>query len=126
MRSVLACDAMGPGPKALPGPIGFLAGRRLYFRFTPPRPALFPWTVALCALRSAFPCPSPSSQHLLLGFSLLANPPTQQLWPLMVARYVLYPEAYVWGEGLTVEVGVVNRHDLASILTWQDLVGDLL
>jgi hypothetical protein len=33
--------------------------------------------------------------------SLLANPPTHQLRTLVVARYVLYPEAYVWGEGLT-------------------------
>src|SRR5215213_7467350 len=44
----------------------------------------------------------------------------------MVARYVLYLEAYVRVEGLTVEVDIVHRHALASVLTWQDLVGDLL
>ena len=44
----------------------------------------------------------------------------------MVAWYVLYLEAYVRVEGLTVEVDVVARHALASVLTWQDLVGDLL
>jgi hypothetical protein len=57
---------------------------------------------------------------------LLANPPTKELRPLVVARYVDYPEAYVRVDGLTVEVDVVHRHPLASVLTWQDLVGDLL
>src|SRR5215204_3483836 len=44
----------------------------------------------------------------------------------MVAQYVHYSEAYIRVEGLTVEVDVVDRHALASILTWRHLVGDLL
>src|SRR5215218_7602959 len=44
----------------------------------------------------------------------------------MVAQYVHYSEAYIRVEGLTVEVDVVHRHALASILTWRHLVGDLL
>ena len=67
-----------------------------------------------------------SSQRMSYLGSLLANPPTKQLRPLVVARYVLYPEAYVRVDGLTVEVDVVHRHALAPVLTWQDLVGDLL
>src|SRR5215217_1698661 len=83
-------------------------------------------------LRGLFPpslAPSlarPSSQSISCWGSLLANPPTQQLRPLVVARYVLYPEAYVRVEGLTVEVDVVHRHALAPVLTWRDLVGNLL
>jgi hypothetical protein len=67
-----------------------------------------------------------SSQRMSYLGSLLANPPTKQLRPLVVARYVHYPEAYVRVEDLTVEVDVVHRHVLAAVLTWQDLVGDLL
>jgi hypothetical protein len=67
-----------------------------------------------------------SSQRMSYLGSLLANPPTKQLRPLVVARYVHYPEAYVRVEDLTVEVDVVHRHALAPVLTWQDLVGDLL
>src|SRR5918997_1591303 len=47
--------------------------------------------------------------------SLLANPPTKQRRPLVIARYVHYSEAYVRVEGFTVEVDVVHRHALASV-----------
>src|SRR5215217_3101191 len=83
-------------------------------------------------LRGLFPpslAPSlapPFSQSISCWGSLLANPPTKQLRALVVARYVLYPEAYVRVEALTVEVDVVDRHALASLLTWQDIVGNLL
>src|SRR5215208_3789364 len=73
------------------------------------------------------PLPVPLTRAcVLLGLSLLANPPTKQLRPLVIARYVHYSEAYVRVEGLTVEVDVVDRHALASVLTWRHLVGDLL
>src|SRR5215208_3894220 len=81
---------------------------------------------ALLALLSAFPCPSLQPEHVSCWGSLLANPPTKQLRPLVIARYVHYSEAYVRVEGLTVEVDVVHRHALASVLTWRDLVGNLL
>jgi hypothetical protein len=42
----------------------------------------------------------------------------------MITRYVHYSEAYVRVEGLTVEVDVIDRHALAAVLTWRDLVGE--
>src|SRR5215211_3930343 len=73
------------------------------------------------------PLPVPlATEHVSCWGSLLANPPTKQLRPLVIARYVHYSEAYVRVEGLTVEVDVVHRHALASVLTWRGLVGDLL
>ena len=74
--------------------------------------------------------PTLQGHRLTLRFSasvgLLGNPPAYELWPLVVARDFLDPEAYVGSESLVIVVGVVHCHVLAPVLTREGLVGNLL
>jgi hypothetical protein len=74
--------------------------------------------------------PTLQGHRLTLWFSasvdLLGNPPAYELRPLMIARDVLDPEAYVGSDSLVIVVGVVHCHVLAPVLPREGLVGNLL
>ena len=64
--------------------------------------------------------------RLSASVSLLGNLPAYELRPVVVARDVLDPEAYVGSESLVIVVGVVHCHVLAPVLSREGLVGNLL